>query len=68
MANEVPALAGEWEDHVRRHAYRKTLVMVVATQTHLERFDVALGSAHIALRREIGIYSAEKDRALTLLA
>ena len=47
---EFPSL--HRQQHVRRHADGEPAVAVVDAQPHLERLDVALGAADVALRRE----------------
>src|SRR5439155_3225328 len=54
------------EQHVRRHADGEDAVVVVDAQANLERLDVALGPAHVALRRERGVGAAVEHRPLAL--
>src|SRR4051812_12342472 len=53
-----PALLGallRWHQHVGGHAHGEPALAVVDAQTDLERLDVALGAADVALRREAGV-------------
>src|SRR5579872_7033397 len=50
------------QQNVRRHPHREAAVAVVHAQTDLERLDVALGPAHVALRREPGVDAAIEHR------
>src|ERR1700683_2473818 len=56
------------QEHVGGHAHRQSPVMVVRPQAHLERPDVALGPAHIALRRKPGVDAPEEHRAVQFRA
>src|SRR5213594_1536478 len=48
---------------IRGHPNRQAPIFVVDAQPDLERFDVALGAAHIALGRETRIQSTVKTRS-----
>src|SRR5690349_12785186 len=50
IAGVAMALVGEHKRHVRGHADRQPSVVVIDAQSHLERLDIALGAAHVALR------------------
>src|SRR5215471_10000922 len=49
---------------VRRHADREAAVAVVAAHADLERLDVALRAAHVALRRVVRVDAAKEDLAV----
>src|SRR6476646_2806741 len=50
--------------NVRGHADREAAVAVVATHADLERLDVALRAAHVALRRVVRVDAAAEDFAV----
>src|SRR5689334_13000686 len=56
----------QWQDDVGRHAHCKPAVAVVDAQPDLERFDVAFGTADVALRREARVRGAVEHLPLTL--
>ena len=51
------------QQHVGGHAHGEPAILVVDAQPDLERLDVALGAADVALRREAGVGAAVEDRA-----
>src|ERR1035437_8765299 len=51
------------EQHVRGHAGSEVPVTIVETDADLERFDVALGAADVALRSEPRVHAAIEHRA-----
>src|SRR6185312_5481684 len=51
------------EEHVRGHSGREAAVLVVDANADLERLDVSLRAAHVALRRERRVDSAKKHGA-----
>src|SRR5580704_9346415 len=50
------------QQHRCGHADRKAAVAVVDAQADLERLDVALGAAHVALRGKARVDAAIEDR------
>ena len=58
------SISGQVDRHVCRHADREAAVAVVAAHPDLERLDVALRAAHVALRRVVRVDAAEEDFAV----
>ena len=51
--------------HVGRHAHRQAAILVVHFQPDLERLDVALGAADVALGRKAGVDAPEEHSPCT---
>src|SRR5215831_6772631 len=58
------SISSQLNRDVGRHADGEAAVAVVAAHADLERLDVALRAAHVALRRVIGVYAAEEHLAV----
>ena len=64
----IPSPVNQRQHDVRRHAYREATIGVVHTETKLERLDVALRAADVALGRVARVDAAVEHRALALVA
>src|SRR4029079_833861 len=56
----------ERQQHVRGHAHGEPAIAVVHAQPDLERLDVALHAAHVALRGKSGVHAAVEHGAVEL--
>src|ERR1700730_8188591 len=62
MAVRRVRLSWDGQQHRRGHTDCEDAVVVVDTQADLERLDVALGPAHVALRGKSGVDTTIEDR------